>query len=282
MLLGDSTKSTAEIPAGLLPEYEGSKSSTIFRIQPWTPSANQYRTPHIMTTPPDTHYSIVIPAYNEEHRISPLFDAIDQFDGELIVVCDGTDGTAGIVDRIAAQRKDLTIRCLRFDHRLGKGGGVMEGLRAAVSPCVGYFDADGSTSIDEMKRLFLTLSSADGAIGSRWIPGANLRVRQSVMRQMESRAFNLLIRILFGLNYHDTQCGAKVFKKSAIDAIMPMMVSRGFEFDVELLWRLRRAGFTVDEIPIEWQNKGDSHVRKRDMLGMLAGLFAVRFGSRRS
>ncbi len=234
-----------------------------------------------MTTPPDTHYSIVIPAYNEEHRISPFFDAIDQFDGELIVVCDGTDGTADIVDRIAARRHDLTIRCLRFDHRLGKGGGVMAGLQAAVSPSVGYFDADGSTSIDEMKRLFLSLSSADGAIGSRWIPGANLRVRQSVLRQLESRAFNLLIRILFGLNYYDTQCGAKVFKKSAIDAIMPMMISRGFEFDVELLWRLRKAGFTVNEVPIEWQNKGDSHVRKRDMLGMLAGLFAVRFGSRR-
>jgi glycosyltransferase involved in cell wall biosynthesis len=233
-----------------------------------------------MTTSPDTTHSIVIPAYNEEHRITPFFDAIDQFDGELIVICDGTDGTADIVERIASRRQDLTIRCLRFDHRLGKGGGVLAGLRAARSPFVGYLDADGSTSIDEMKRLFTALSDADGAIGSRWIEGANLKVRQGILRQLESRAFNLLIRILFGLNYHDTQCGAKVFKKSAIDAIVPMMVSRGFEFDVELLWRLRRAGFAIDEVPIEWQNKGDSHVRKSDMLGMLAGLFAVRFGSR--
>jgi len=235
-----------------------------------------------MTTPPETTSSIVIPAYNEEHRIPMLFDSISHFDGELIVVCDGTDNTAEIIDRIAARRQDLTIRCLRFDNRLGKGGGVMAGLKAAKSDCVGYFDADGSTSIDEMKRLFLTLSTADGAIGSRWIPGADLKVRQSILRQLESRAFNMLIRILFRLDYHDTQCGAKVFKKSAIDAIMPMMISRGFEFDVELLWRLRRAGFTVDEVPIEWQNKGDSHVRKRDMIRMLAGLLAVRFGSGRS
>jgi dolichol-phosphate mannosyltransferase len=236
-----------------------------------------------MTTPLyDTTCSIVIPAYNEEHRISPFFDAIDQFDGELIVVCDGNDATADMVDSIADRRKDLTIRCLRFDHRLGKGGGVLAGLRAAGSPCVGYFDADGSTSIDEMKRLFLSLSTADGAIGSRWIPGAHLRVRQSFLRRLESRAFNLLIRILFGLNYYDTQCGAKVFKKSAIDAILPMMKSTGFEFDVELLWRLCRAGFQVVEVPIEWQNKSDSHVRKTDMIGMFAGLFAVRFGSGRS
>jgi dolichol-phosphate mannosyltransferase len=235
-----------------------------------------------MTTRPEAQYSLVIPAYNEESRIKPLFDAITGFDGELIVVCDGEDGTADIVDRIAASRPDLNIRCLRFDRRLGKGGGVIAGLEEARLPLVGYFDADGSTSIDEMKRLFLTLSSADGAIGSRWMPGATLKVRQSIMRQLESRVFNLIIRILFGIRYHDTQCGAKVFKKSAIDAVLPMMISRGFEFDVELLWRLRRGGCRVIEVPIEWQNKGDSRVRKRDMIRMLSGLFAARFGITRS
>jgi len=231
-----------------------------------------------MTTTPEARYSLIIPAYNEEHRITPFFDAIDGFEGELIVVCDGGDSTADIVDRIAKQRQDLTIRCLRFDHRLGKGGGVIAGLEAARSPLVGYFDADGSTGVDEMKRLFLSLSTADGAIGSRWIDGSTLKVRQSFLRQMESRAFNLIIRVLFGLSYHDTQCGAKVFKKSAIDAVLPLMISRGFEFDVELLWRLQDAGFRVTEVPIEWQNKGDSRVRKRDMIGMLSGLFRVRFG----
>jgi dolichol-phosphate mannosyltransferase len=231
-----------------------------------------------MTPLPEPRYSLVIPAYNEEHRIIPLFDTIQGFDGELIVVCDGVDGTADIVDQIASRRQDMTIRCLRYDHRLGKGGGVIAGLLAARSPLVGYCDADGSTSINEMKRLFLTLTTVDGAIGSRWIPGSLLKVRQGIMRQVESRAFNLLIRVLFGLTFHDTQCGAKVFKKSAIDAVLPMMISRGFEFDVELLWRLHSLGYVVAEVPVEWQNKGDSRVQKRDMLRMLAGLVMVRFG----
>jgi glycosyltransferase involved in cell wall biosynthesis len=234
-----------------------------------------------MTPTPNEKCSLVIPAYNEEERITHLFNAITGFEGELIVVCDGTDGTADVVDRIATFRKDLNIRCLRFDHRLGKGGGVIAGLIAARSPLVGYFDADGSTGIDEMERLFLMLSAADGAIGSRWVPGSTLKVRQSFLRQLESRAFNLLIRMLFGLSYHDTQCGAKVFKKSSIDAILPKIISRGFEFDVELLWRLNRAGFRVIEVPIAWQNKEDSHVRKSDMIRMLSGLFWVRFGSKK-
>ncbi|MDO9550207.1 MAG: glycosyltransferase, partial [Methanoregula sp.] len=191
---------------------------------------------------------------------------------------DGTDRTAECVSRIANGRQDLTIRCLVFDHRLGKGGGVIEGLKAARAPFVGYFDADGSTSIDEMQRLFTHLSDADGAIGSRWVPGSTLRVRQGFLRRMESRAFNLLIRLLFGLTYNDTQCGAKVFSKSAIESILPHMKSRGFEFDVELLWRMKRAGYRVTEVPIVWQNTGDSRVQKRDMIRMLRGLFAIRFG----
>lgn len=221
--------------------------------------------------------SLVIPAYNEENRITLFFDSIAGFDGELIVVCDGEDRTADIVETIAGQRPDLTIRCLRFDHRLGKGGGVIAGLKEARAPLVGYVDADGSTSMEEMLRLFSSFPSADGAIGSRWVAGSTLTVKQGIMRQLESRGFNLLIRILFGLTYHDTQCGAKVFSKQAVMEVLPHMISRGFEFDVELLWRLNKAGFRVVEVPIEWQNKGDSRVQKRDMIRMLAGLFRIRF-----
>jgi dolichol-phosphate mannosyltransferase len=231
-----------------------------------------------MNAAPALPCSIVIPAYNEENRIRQLFGTIDRFDGELIVVCDGTDGTAGVVEEIARTRTDLNIRCLSFDHRLGKGGGVIAGLSAAHAPLVGFCDADGSTTIAEMLRLFSFLGTNDGAIGSRWVEGSSLKVRQGILRRFESRSFNFLIRCLFGLSFHDTQCGAKVFRKTAIDTIITSMVSRGFEFDVELLWRLRRAGCRVIEVPIEWQNKGDSRVRKRDMMRMVAGLFRVRLG----
>lgn len=242
-----------------------------------TNGKNRQRYCPAMTTSPTPRYSLVIPAYNEEKRIAGLFDAITSFDGELIVICDGSDRTADVVDKIAKGRPDLVIRCLRFPERLGKGGGVIAGLRAAQAPLVGYADADGSTGIDEMVRLFSHLGDADAAIGSRWIEGSALAIRQSWMRRVESRCFNLIIRLLFGLSFHDTQCGAKVFKKSAVDAVLPHLRAQGFEFDVELLWRLARAGSRIEEVPIAWQNKGDSRVKKSDMLRMLAGLLRVRF-----
>ncbi|MDO9324677.1 MAG: glycosyltransferase, partial [Methanoregula sp.] len=136
-------------------------------------------------TPTGVSFSLIIPAYNEENRIQLLFEEILAFDGELIVVCDGTDRTAECVRRIAGSRPDLTIHCLEFDHRLGKGGGVIEGLKIARAPLVGYFDADGSTGIGEMIRLFTHLPGSDGAIGSRWVPGSTLRVRQGILRRME-------------------------------------------------------------------------------------------------
>jgi glycosyltransferase involved in cell wall biosynthesis len=229
-----------------------------------------------MSPVPTPRHSLVIPAYNEEKRIAGLFESVREFDGELIVVCDGDDRTADVVDTLAKNLPALSIRCLRFPERLGKGGGVIAGLAAAQAPLVGYVDADGSTGIDEICRLFSHLSSSDVVIGSRWVPGSSPQIRQSWLRRVESRGFNLIIRILFGLSFHDTQCGAKVFKKAAVDAVLPHIVARGFEFDVELIWRLAHAGYRIEEVPITWQNKGDSRVRKGDMLRMLAGLLRVR------
>jgi len=133
-----------------------------------------------MNTPPDIRFSLVIPAYNEEQRIAQLFDRINGFDGEVIAVCDGDDRTPDVVQKIATARPDLTIRCLQFPKRLGKGGGIIEGLKAARGTCVGYLDADGSTGIMEMMKLFSQLARYDGAIGSRWVGGAVLKVRQYV------------------------------------------------------------------------------------------------------
>src|SRR5512147_108709 len=144
-----------------------------------------------MNEPNNVPYSLVIPAYNEENRIRPLLDSIRRFPGELIVVCDGTDGTRTLVEEVAGARPDLSIRCLSFSRRRGKGGGVIAGLSAARAPLVGFFDADGSTTITEMMRLFSCLKEYDGAIGSRWVEGSTLTIRQGLFRRIESRSFNL-------------------------------------------------------------------------------------------
>ena len=222
--------------------------------------------------------TLVIPAYNEERRIGAVLDDIEGFSGEVIFVCDGTDRTAAMVREYASSHPDRSITCLEYPRRLGKGGGVRAGLTTATTPCAGFMDADGSTPVREMERLFAHLGGHDGAIGSRWVKGANVRVPQSLSRRLQSRLFNLWVKVLFGISNSDTQCGAKVFTKESLDAVLPQMVSDGFEFDAELLWRLKRAGFDVVEVPISWEDRGESSVRAGAGFGMVMRLIRVRAG----
>jgi dolichol-phosphate mannosyltransferase len=226
--------------------------------------------------------TVVIPAYNEEGRILPLLADLEPFQWTVIVVFDGTDRTAELVGTFAADHPGMALTCLRFDHRLGKGGGVLAGIRAAETPYVGFLDADGSTAPDQMALLFDQLARVDGAIGSRWVLGSVLSVAQGPLRRFQSRVFNLLIRLLFHLNYQDTQCGAKVFRRSVLAGVLPQMVSTGFEFDVELLWRLSRGGFQVIEVPIVWADHGGSKVGGSDALHMAESLVRLRFLSGRT
>jgi len=221
-------------------------------------------------------YTLIIPAYNEEDRISRLLTQLGGARGEILCVCEGNDATPALIAEFARLHPDVCIRCDQRRGRLGKGGAILEGMRQARGTLVGYMDADASTSFSQILALFSSLNGADVVIGSRWVEGSVLERQQGLVRRLESRVFNGIIRLLFGLPYKDTQCGAKVFKKAAIDAVIADMVSTGFEFDVELLWRIRSAGFHIREYPISWHNMGDSRVKGGDIGRMLCGLIRLR------
>lgn len=223
--------------------------------------------------------SIIIPAYNEENRISPLLTGLSRLDIEYIFVCDGTDSTAEIIREFSHQHPDLTIRCLIYSHRLGKGGGVYAGFKEASSAKVGFMDADNSTPVSELFRICNLMGDHDGIIGSRHFPGQVLKRKQSFSRRFQSRVFNGMIRLLFGLEFHDTQCGAKVFRRSAVSAVLPDLRAHGFEFDVELLWYLHKRGFSVIEVPVVWNDTLDSRLRLSDTFSMFYTLLRIRTGT---
>ena len=222
--------------------------------------------------------TIVIPAYNEAGRIGELLDELAIYRGPVIVISDGDDDTPGIVRAFAQAHPSCQLECREYHERLGKGGGVAAGLMRAETPYAGFMDADGSTAVTEMKRLFSVLEHVDGAIGSRWIEGACVPVQQSLRRQVQSRLFNLFVRLIFALPYHDTQCGAKVFRTPAVQAVLPSVLSQGFEFDVELLWQMKRQGYTVREVPIRWEDQPYSRVGGTTGIVMLKGLVQIRYG----
>ncbi|MDF7825670.1 glycosyltransferase [Pontiellaceae bacterium B12227] len=212
-------------------------------------------------------FSIVIPAHNEEERLPPVLEAYASFfqgklgdDAEILLVANGcTDHTADIAFEIA--KKHSSIRVIDEPNRVGKGGAVILGVKEAVGDYIGFVDADGATSPEEFFRLYEKSQGKVGVIGSRWMKGADVTIPQKAMRLLSSRTFNWLTRILLGLKYKDTQCGAKIFSSNAWKTILPNIGTTRFAFDVDILYQLRRHNYTVQEEPTIWKDVEGSKVR---------------------
>ncbi|MGD0745172.1 MAG: glycosyltransferase [Verrucomicrobiota bacterium] len=216
---------------------------------------------------PDPSLLILIPAYNEEHRIEPVLRDYAQFFGgnysgefQFVVVLNGcTDNTLGVVRRVAAEFP--AVRALEFKEPIGKGGALIEGLKLAVhADLIGYVDADGATPPHAFLELVRHIGKADCVIGSRWVRGAVIHQSQTGHRQFASRAFHLVVQLLFWLNIHDTQCGAKVMKREVVEKIHRYLLIADMAFDINLLVAIKRAGFRILEVPTEWTDQAGSKV----------------------
>lgn len=211
--------------------------------------------------------SIIIPAYNEEQRISRMLDAYTDYyvpryrdDVELIVVVNGSrDATAEIVR--GHQNKVPQVRVLEERKAIGKGGAIMLGLREARGEYIGFVDADGSTPPSAFDDLVQHIGSSGAIIASRWFPESVVEPRQPLRRRVASRIFNFLVRSLFGLKIHDTQCGAKVLRAGVVREILPCLGITRWAFDVDLLFQVHRAGHAILEWPTVWHDEGGSQLK---------------------
>lgn len=231
--------------------------------------------------------SIIIPAYNEEARIRDTAEAyaryiqesMDPNTTDLWIVVNGSrDRTAEIAQEIESNYP--FVHSWISPERMGKGGAVMKGFEVAGGDILAFTDADNSTTPPYLRLLIDEVANerSDAAIASRWLPESRQLIQQSLMRRIASRVFNLVVRLLFQLPYTDTQCGAKAFRREAVEAVRGEIYSRGWAFDVALIWRMRRRGFIVAEIPIDWSDNSLSRVRiHKDGPSMLMELLRIRF-----
>ncbi len=203
---------------------------------------------------------LVVPAHNEEHRIDRTLRAYRAQigpDTRVTVALDRcTDGTA---DAVRPHLEDPRIRLLEFP-KLGKGGVLMEAFRHCDAELVGFVDADCATPPREIARLAEAAEEADGAIASRRHPAAVLPAARPLSREVSSAGFAFGVQRLFRLPFSDTQCGAKVFHRDVVEAALPLLSSRDFLFDVDLLITARRLGYDILEVPTVWIDQEGSRV----------------------
>jgi glycosyltransferase involved in cell wall biosynthesis len=220
--------------------------------------------------------SIVIPAYNEEGRLGATLDRVHSYlqSGawsfvEILVVDDGSsDRTVAVAESFST--KIANLRVLRNPGNRGKGYSVRHGMLEARGEWTLFSDADLSSPIEELEKLWAAVDSAQAkvAIGSRALDRSLVGVHQSALRESAGRLFNFGVRAISGLPFMDTQCGFKLFETAAARQIFALQQLERFGFDVEVLFIAQSLGYRTVEVPVRWNDVAGTKV------GTLSGLAA--------
>ena len=207
--------------------------------------------------------SIVIPAYNEEMRLPASLQIIQEYltrgrweFSEIVVVNDGSR------DRTADVARATGVRVLENPGNRGKGYSVRHGIEEARGDWILFTDADLSAPIEELDKLW-TVAERDGTpvvIGSRAVDRSLVGVHQPLPREAMGRFFNVVMRLITGLPFRDTQCGFKLFESTAAREIFRRQTLDGFGFDVEVMFLALRLGYPAREVAVKWNDVAGTKV----------------------
>ncbi len=226
--------------------------------------------------------SVVIPAYNESKRlpktlkiISGFFDR-REYNYEIIVVDDGsTDSTSDKVKKLRIKH----LKVLSYKINRGKGYAVNYGVSRAGGEHIIFADADNSTPFEQLEKL-LQFGDREVVIGSRYLRGSNIKIKQPLSRRIGARIGNMLIRVILLPRIKDTQCGFKMFKKKAAREIFSRQTIWRWGFDIEILYIAKKLRYKIKEVPIEWLNDANSRVQSPLVfLSTFSELFRIKLNS---
>jgi len=256
------------------------------------------------------YLSVIVPAYNEEKRLTGTLKEIDKYlrkqnyESEILVVSDGsTDKTCEVVRNLMTEINPSTeqfdpeltaeglrvngepnrtiknLRLLEFPIKRGKGFGVHQGMLEARGDYRIFTDADNSTPLEQIEKMWPYFKEGfDIVIGSRDLKGAVLAPPQPWQRKFTGEAFKLVRKIIVGLwEIQDSQCGFKCFTKKAAESIFPKCIIDRFSFDAEVLLIAKKLKYKIKEIPIFWKNDLASKVKFKSMVKMALDLVKIRW-----
>jgi hypothetical protein len=206
-------------------------------------------------------FSLILPAYNEAPRLEKCvrecqrrFKQIGE-DYEIIIAEDGsTDGTDMIAAKIA--RRDKRVKHLHQDNKLGRGRAVTLASKIARGDRIGFIDVDMATRVDFLDDLVKYSKKYDVVTGSRYVPGAELE--RPLLREFASKAYNLMIRVLLGVELYDSQCGFKAFSKRFVKKEMGKIKENSWAWDAAVLIHAIKSGYSFKEFPVVWKEKKEA------------------------
>ncbi|KAF8902395.1 glycosyltransferase family 2 protein [Gymnopilus junonius] len=243
--------------------------------------------------PSTVDLTIVIPAYNETERLPDMMAAtvkyLESLKGkrtyEILVVDDGSsDGTSKTALGLAQKYTSSDIKVVTLEKNVGKGGAVRHGMLYSGGERLLMADADGASRIEDLEELWksmdtMTSNNAPGVVvGSRaHLVKTEAVVKRSLLRNILMYGLHTILRIVGVGHIRDTQCGFKLFSRSAAQQIFPAQHLPTWIFDVELLLLAKQLRIPVAEVPIEWHEVAGSKLNVvTASLQMLRDLLIVR------
>ncbi|MDD1678447.1 MAG: glycosyltransferase family 2 protein [Methanomicrobiales archaeon] len=221
----------------------------------------------------------ILPVYNDrtslENAIPRSMEALSRITDsfELVVAEDGsTDGSAEYVQEQA--RRDPRIRLVHSDERQGRGRALTRVMREAEGEILCYYDVDLATDMTHLSELIQSIRDGyDLATGSRLLPES--RVMRSGTREIPSRVYNWLVRVVLGSTLHDHQCGFKSFHREKVLSLLGSVRATHWFWDTEILVRAQAQGLRVREFPVHWQEGKGTTVRAKDVFSMGKAIFGL-------
>jgi dolichyl-phosphate beta-glucosyltransferase len=231
-------------------------------------------------------YSVVIPTYNEASKKAEMEEHLNTIKNyfeknkltyEVLVVLDGpTDETSNLVRKHSKNNENIRIIDRKINH--GKGYTVREGLLAANGERRMFTDMDGATPIEMLDRLIPKMNQgADFVIGSRDLQESEIKKHQPFWKEWMGDLGNLMIQFVGGLRgVKDTQCGFKLFKENFVKDVLPRTVVNRWGIDFEILIIGKKLDYKMEQVPVEWDDKGESTVGISGYISTFKDLFNVR------
>jgi len=208
---------------------------------------------------------IVIPVHNEERglrasvlRLHAYLTQQFPFSARITIADNAsTDSTPAVAAELAEELPE--VRVLRLKEK-GRGRALAAAWLTSDARVVSYMDVDLSTDLSALLPLVAPVISGHSqvSIGSRLVTGA--RVTRGPKREVISRVYNILLRLVLRVRFKDAQCGFKALRADVARSLLPDVVNRNWFFDTELLVRAERAGLRIHELPVDWTDDPDSRV----------------------
>ena len=232
--------------------------------------------------------TICLPTYNEVENLEPMVRTLGEVlpeGGRVLVIDDSSpDGTGELADRLEAELPWVSVL-----HRLrkeGLGRAYIAGFHRALADgaeLVLEMDCDFSHDPRDVPRLIAAVEAgADVAIGSRYVPGGGTE-NWGLVRRLISRGASLYTRALL-MPVHDPTSGFKCLRREVLERIdLDAIESMGYAFQIENVYRARRAGFTVVEVPIVFAERqvGHSKMSRKIVLEAMWKVPALRLAAAR-